>query len=233
MSVSGAVEKNGSMTTATKTFRGRTLEELLPQIKADLGPDAEIIRQREGLTGGVGGFFQRACVEVEARPGEPEERPQRRFDAYDDEPAMPEPLAVFEADPLPEPDESMTEGLEAPGIQEILRQAAPFIGADRKLRAIALDPLVEQEVAESITATSDGEYLAMEPTRAQALVTALRDRADGASSAHGTRPVLLCSARVRRHLRRLCEQTLPNLAVCSYNEIVPGIRVETVGIVEA
>jgi flagellar biosynthesis protein FlhA len=123
-------------------------------------------------------------------------------------------------------------------LAEYARQAlgrsitAPFIGADRKLRAIALDPMVEQEVSESITQTSDGEYLAMEPSRAQALVTALRDRSDGAS-ASGGRPVLLCSARVRRHLRRLCEQTLPNLAVCSYNEIVPGIRVETVGVVEA
>jgi flagellar biosynthesis protein FlhA len=123
-------------------------------------------------------------------------------------------------------------------LAEYARQAlgrsitAPFIGADRKLRAIALDPMIEQEVSESITQTSDGEYLAMEPSRAQALVTALRDRSDGAS-AQGSRPVLLCSARVRRHLRRLCEQTLPNLAVCSYNEIVPGIRVETVGVVEA
>src|SRR3954453_11236406 len=123
------VERKPSMTTATKTFRGRTLEEVLPQIKADFGPDAEIVRQREGLTGGVGGFFQRACVEVEARPGEPEE-PIRRFDAYDDKPAMPEPLpdpvADFEPDPLPDVDESITEGLEAPGIQEIFRQAAPF-----------------------------------------------------------------------------------------------------------
>jgi flagellar biosynthesis protein FlhA len=123
-------------------------------------------------------------------------------------------------------------------LAEYARQAlgrsitAPFIGSDRKLRAIALDPMVEQEVSESITQTSDGEYLAMEPSRAQALVTALRDRAEGAS-AQGGRPVLLCSARVRRHLRRLCEQTLPHLAVCSYNEIVPGIRVETVGVVEA
>jgi flagellar biosynthesis protein FlhA len=123
-------------------------------------------------------------------------------------------------------------------LAEYARQAlgrsitAPFIGADRKLRAIALDPAIEQEVSESITQTSDGEYLAMEPSRAQALVTALRDRSDGAS-ATGARPVLLCSARVRRHLRRLCEQTLPSLAVCSYNEIVPGIRVETVGVVEA
>jgi Meckel syndrome type 1 protein len=130
MSVAG-VERKRSMTTATKTFRGRTLEEVLPQIKADLGPDAEIIRQRDGLTGGVGGFFQRACVEVDARPGDPEP-PRRRFDAYDDEPAMPEPLSDPMPDPTPEfepdplPDESMTEGLEAPGIQEIFRQAAPF-----------------------------------------------------------------------------------------------------------
>ena len=122
-------------------------------------------------------------------------------------------------------------------LAEYARQAlgrqitAPFLGPDRKLRAIALDPMIEQEVSESITATSDGEYLAMEPTRAQALVTALRDRSDEAGTL-GARPVLLCSARIRRHLRRLAEQSIPQLAVCSYNEIAPGIRVETVGVVE-
>jgi flagellar biosynthesis protein FlhA len=122
-------------------------------------------------------------------------------------------------------------------LAEYARQAlgrqitAPFLGPDRKLRAIALDPAVEQEVSESITATSDGEYLAMEPSRAHALVTLLRDRVDSGATL-GARPVLLCSARVRRHLRRLAEQSIPQLAVCSYNEIAPGIRVETVGIVE-
>ena len=125
MSARAAVESSGAMN-ETKTFRGRSLEEVLPLIKADLGPDAEIVRQREGLTGGVGGFFQRACVEIDAKPGEPE---VRRFDAYDDEPALPD---SFEPDPLPlqdevpQQDESITEGLSAPGIQEILRQAAPF-----------------------------------------------------------------------------------------------------------
>src|SRR3954452_7507427 len=109
MSGRKSVEKGAPMS-ETKTFRGSSLEEVLPKIKADLGPEAEIIRHREGLTGGVGGFFQRACVEVEARPGEPEE-PIRRFDAYDDEPAtpepMPDPVAEFEPDRLPDVDESM------------------------------------------------------------------------------------------------------------------------------
>jgi flagellar biosynthesis protein FlhA len=126
-----------------------------------------------------------------------------------------------------------------PGLlAEYARQAlgraitAPHVDGESTLRAIALDPQVEQEIADAITVTTDGEYLAMEPARAQALVRALSGQQDSAI-ARGRRPVLLCSARVRRHLRRLCEQSLPQLSVCSYNEIVPGIRVETIGVVDA
>ncbi|MBN9623945.1 MAG: flagellar biosynthesis protein FlhA, partial [Actinobacteria bacterium] len=102
---------------------------------------------------------------------------------------------------------------------------APHVEAGGMLRAISLDPAIEQEIGESIAQTPDGEQLAMEPSRAQALVAALRRQLDSAL-AQGGRPVLLCSARARRHLRRLCEQSLPQLTVCSYNEIVPGVRVE-------
>src|ERR687885_2034155 len=123
-------------------------------------------------------------------------------------------------------------------LSEYARQAlgrtitAPYLDAERRLRALSLDPALEQEVSDSITQTSDGEYLAMEPSRAQALVSALRDRVE-AALARGGRPVMLCSARVRRHLRRLWEQRLPQLAVCSYNEIAPGVSVETVGVLDA
>jgi flagellar biosynthesis protein FlhA len=123
-------------------------------------------------------------------------------------------------------------------LAEYARQAlgrtitAAHVGGDLRLRAIALDPAVEQEVSESIAQTPDGEFLAMEPSRAQALVEALGGQLEQAIS-RGGRPVLLCSARVRRHLRRLIEQRLPQLAVCSYNEVAPGIRVETIGVVEA
>src|SRR3954469_16736446 len=90
-----------------------------------------------------------------------------------------------------------------PGVlAEYARQAlgrtitAPHLDAERNLRAIALDPQVEQEVSEAITQTSDGEYLVMEPQRAQQLVTHLKEHLDEAL-ARGGRPVLLCSARVR------------------------------------
>jgi flagellar biosynthesis protein FlhA len=109
---------------------------------------------------------------------------------------------------------------------------APHLDAEMQLRAIALDPAVEQEVSDAIAQTADGEFLAMSPTRAQALVSALGSQVEHAV-ARGRRPVLVCSSRIRRHVRRLCEQALPQLSVCAYNEIAPGVSVETIGVVTA
>jgi flagellar biosynthesis protein FlhA len=124
-------------------------------------------------------------------------------------------------------------------LAEYARQAlgraitAPHLDPLQTLRVITLDPTVEQELATSITQTSDGEYLAMEPTRAQAVLSAVKSHSDQASARGGIRPVLLCSARVRRHVRRLVESSVPHLPVCSYNEVAPGISVETIGVISA
>jgi flagellar biosynthesis protein FlhF len=59
-------------------YRGSTVDELIPRIQRELGPDAIILRRREGLGGGILGFFQRSFVEIEAVPGGP------RIDVYDD-----------------------------------------------------------------------------------------------------------------------------------------------------
>ena len=123
-------------------------------------------------------------------------------------------------------------------LSEYARQAlgraitAPHLDEQLRLQAITLDPAIEQEVSTSITQTTDGEFLAMDPPRAQAIVNALRAQVEHAT-ARGARPVLLCSARIRRHLRRLIAQAQPHLAVCSYNEIAPGIDVETIGVIHA
>ena len=93
-------------TTETKTFHGRSLEEVLPQIRAELGADAIVVRRREGLAGGVGGFFQRSFVEVDARA------------AHDDEKSL-------EA----RNDRATAEGFESPAIRALVDQAAPFADA--------------------------------------------------------------------------------------------------------
>jgi hypothetical protein len=93
----------------TRTYRGGSLEELLPRIRAELGDDAVVVRQREGLTGGVAGFFQKRTVEIEARrgqeaagvewfAGDPEEEaivtPSPRFTTVSDEDDARDPVAV-------------------------------------------------------------------------------------------------------------------------------------------
>jgi flagellar biosynthesis GTPase FlhF len=97
-------------TTETKTFRGRSLEEVLPQIRAELGADAIVVRRREGLAGGVAGFFQRSFIEVDARVG--------GNPIYDDE----KPLEARN-------DRATAEGFESPAIRALVDQAAPFADA--------------------------------------------------------------------------------------------------------
>lgn len=73
---------------ATRVYRGRSVDALIEKIQAELGADAIVVRHHKGLTGGIAGFFQRPFVEIEARPGTP------RVDRYDDvEPALPAALA--------------------------------------------------------------------------------------------------------------------------------------------
>jgi len=86
----------------TRTYRGESLETLLPKIREELGHDAIVVRHREGIVGGVGGFFGKRCVEVEAQAAAPRVRPSAMparavVDAYDtgEEPAS--PSRVFEA----------------------------------------------------------------------------------------------------------------------------------------
>jgi flagellar biosynthesis GTPase FlhF len=142
-------EANGA---DVRVFRGRSLEEVLPQIREQLGPDAIITRQREGLQGGIAGFFQKQFIEVEARAGTPSVRAggaRRRspvLDIYDDDDSVAPPPAL----PLEGDDAATSEGLSSPAIQAMLEQAAPFAdylsAADRAQRDTAAEHGVEPDV---------------------------------------------------------------------------------------
>jgi SRP54-type protein, GTPase domain len=82
---------------APRVYCGRTVDELIPKIVAELGEDAIVIRHEKGLRGGFAGFFRRPFVEIEAERGTP------RFDRYDeDDGALALPDAYAE-DPSPPP----------------------------------------------------------------------------------------------------------------------------------
>jgi hypothetical protein len=113
----------GGRDTAARVYRGRSVEELVPQIQRDLGSDAIILRRREGLTGGMFGFFQRAFVEIEAMPGAP------GVDVYDEtpaqEPAVPPPPAAPQYELPPAPQAPVSEPVAPPTAEYPPIAAAP------------------------------------------------------------------------------------------------------------
>ena len=44
-------------------------------------------------------------------------------------------------------------------------------------------------------------------------------------------PVSLCSPRLRAHFKRFTERNHPVLAVLSYNEIIPQVKVQSIGVI--
>lgn len=72
---SDTIESGDPMTPVTdqqhpdvRTYAGSGLDELLPRIRAELGHDAVILARRDGIEGGVAGFFGRRVVELDAAP---------------------------------------------------------------------------------------------------------------------------------------------------------------------
>jgi SRP54-type protein, GTPase domain len=123
-----AQERNGSFAYgdhAIRTYRGRSVEDIIPKIQSELGADAIIVRRRDGLAGGVLGFFQHPYVEIEAMSG-PE-----GIDVYDDDepvgptdapaPALP---AAFE--PPPAALEPPPAAAEPPVIPPLPPQSSPL-----------------------------------------------------------------------------------------------------------
>ncbi|HZR84503.1 MAG TPA: flagellar biosynthesis protein FlhA [Candidatus Binatia bacterium] len=105
-----------------------------------------------------------------------------------------------------------------------------FVGESRTLHLVTLAPPVERRLADSLQRGEDGTVLAVEPGLAQRLVAGLGGTMEQ-FAARGLQPVLLCSAALRPHLRRLLERFLSGLAVLSPAEIPSTVKIQSLGAV--
>jgi len=108
--------------------------------------------------------------------------------------------------------------------------SAGYVDRERTLHAIQMAPATESEIAEALVQTPEGERLALEPSLAEELLGLLRREVES-STAAGNRPVLICSGRIRRHVRALIEPGLDQLPVLSYGEISGDLRIDVTGVV--
>lgn len=96
------------------------------------------------------------------------------------------------------------------------------------LSVYLLDPEIEDMVRGAIKQTSAGSYLALDPDSVQLILHSMRNTIQPTPPG-GQPPVLLTAIDVRRFVRKLIEGEFPELAVVSYQEIVPEIRIQPLG----
>lgn len=114
--------------------------------------------------------------------------------------------------------------------QALRRTISSLYAQDRHLLVVTMHPRLEQTLLEATQATAEGPVPLLAPEisrqlfdRVGKLVQELLRR--------GRPPVVLCSSTTRSGFKRLAAKFMPNLAVISYQELVPELEVESVGTV--
>lgn len=106
-----------------------------------------------------------------------------------------------------------------------------YLNPDGKINVFTLDPRLEKMLADSVNVRQSGLTLIIPPELAEKLVKGAAEQAQKISRT-GELPICLVAANLRKALWKFLNTSIRQLAVLSYNEILPDIEVHSVGIVE-
>ncbi len=102
---------------------------------------------------------------------------------------------------------------------------------DGSLTVLSLSPHIEELISNSLLQTEQGVQLVMDPRMAQSIITEIARTIENTPEV-AAQPVILTSPSIRRHLRKLLERFIPQVAVLSHNEVSLDVNVHSAAIVE-
>ena len=103
---------------------------------------------------------------------------------------------------------------------------------EHKLCSVALEPALESRLMQSLVQSNQGPALVLTPFQVPRLLKAIETQYAELSKRRRN-VVLLCSAPLRLHIRRLIERSLPKLPVLSYLEIPRNTQLEILAQIRA
>ena len=106
----------------------------------------------------------------------------------------------------------------------------PYETEDQKFPVLSLQQALEEKLTRGIQKSEHGSFLSLDPGFLQQFLQATSDEVKRSVSL-GYHPVLLCSPAIRRHLRKLLERFLPDVAVISHNELSTSLEIRSIGII--
>jgi len=105
-----------------------------------------------------------------------------------------------------------------------------FLSADGRLNVITLSPQLEKDLADSVRESPEGNFISLDPARLQKLLMKLAELVNAVVQ-KGLQPIILVAPNIRPYFKDLTERTTPGLIVLSYNEIVPNVEVQSIGMI--
>jgi flagellar biosynthesis protein FlhA len=106
-----------------------------------------------------------------------------------------------------------------------------YQGEDGVLRVVTLDPALEDRIASHIEHNERGTFLTIPPEVSRKVAREVAEAVRPLVAA-GHPPVVLTSPQVRAQVKRIAESATGNLVVLSFNEIVRGVKIESMGMAE-
>ncbi len=100
-----------------------------------------------------------------------------------------------------------------------------------ELPLMTLGKNIEDKLAKSLSEVDQGAYLSIDPEVGQKILSTLNKSLERLVQMN-YQPIILCSPLIRRHLRKLTAQFLPNLVILSHSEIPPATKIKVLGEVE-
>ena len=129
--------------------------------------------------------------------------------------------------PLTKDPDLLTEYVRQKLARSIVKQYETSEGV---LPLITLDQQTEDLLRDRIQKGEYGANLSLEPNLVQKMVMNLHQALERMAQLN-YQPVLLCSPVLRRHLKRLLDRILPQVAVLSHSELPPQTKIQSMGTV--
>ena len=121
-------------------------------------------------------------------------------------------------------------------LTEYVRQALSrqltslYVEENKDIYVITLDPELEDELSQSLDQSDQGNYLALEPQRAQDLIQKIVNQVQTLLE-QGHDPILLTSPAIRRPLKELTARSFEDLNVISFSELESDVNLQVLGTV--
>jgi flagellar biosynthesis protein FlhA len=105
-----------------------------------------------------------------------------------------------------------------------------FVDSEDTITVFTIDPQLEETMVNSVHQSDYGAFLSLDPQLGEQVLSQIGEHI--ANFRRMDKPAIsLCSPRLRPHFKKFTERNYPSLTVLSYNEIVPQVKVQSIGII--